>query len=83
MPRCYANPDVVTIGNKEIVAKIREFAKESMTNPSTWAAEAISEYIKEHRSGKYIDNPDRYAERDPVDEYELLADPFAEEEEEV
>lgn len=83
MPRCYANPDVVTIGNKEIVGKIREFAKESMTNPSTWAAEAISEYIKEHRSGKYTPDPDRHSERDPVDEYELLVDPFAEEEEEV
>ena len=56
--------DSVTITKPAVVKRIKEEAAKSQTKPSTWAAEALEDFILKHRSGVYEGDRARFEARE-------------------
>lgn len=55
--------DSITITKPWVVKRIFEEASKSQTKPSTWAAEALEDFILKHRSGQFTGDPARFEAR--------------------
>ena len=54
----------ITITKPWVVQRIIAEAQKSQTKPSTWAAEALEDFILKHRSGQYEGDPSRHEARE-------------------
>lgn len=74
--------EFIKLRDQSLVKQIKRLAKESHTNPATWVSEIVNDFIREHRSGRFIPSADRHTERhDDFDCGEYHVDPYDEEEE--
>lgn len=53
----------IVISDHSVVARICQLARDSGTSPSTWALNALEDFILKHRSNRFRPDPDRHAER--------------------
>lgn len=75
--------EFIKLRDQSLVKQIKRLAKESHTNPATWVSEIVDDFIREHRSGRFIAPADRHTERhDDFDCGEYNIDVYGEKEEE-
>ena len=55
----------ITITKPCVVQRIIEEAKKNQTKPSTWAAEALEDWILRKRAGQFSGDPTRHDDQEP------------------
>jgi hypothetical protein len=60
----YETGESITITKPWVVKRIIAEAQKSQTKPSTWAAEALEDFILKHRSGVYEGDRARFEARE-------------------
>jgi hypothetical protein len=77
------NGNFIKLRNQSLVKQVKRLAKESQTDPATWVSEIVDDFIRAHRSGRFIPPVDRHTERhDDFDRGEYHIDVYGEKEEE-
>lgn len=59
---------VLMIKDQGMIKKVKQLAEMSETDPETWVWEVLEWYIVDHRSGKNINDPTKYADREEYDD---------------
>lgn len=73
--------EFIKLRDQSLVKQIKRLAKESHTNPATWVSEIVDDFIRAHRSGRFIPPVDRHTERhDDFDCGEYHIDVYGEKE---
>ena len=57
--------DSITITKPWVVKRIFEEAAKSQTKPSTWAAEALEDWVLRKRAGQFAGDPARHDDQEP------------------
>lgn len=73
--------EFIKLRDQSLVKQIKRLAKESHTNPATWVSEIVDDFIRAHRSGRFIPPVDRHTKRhDDFDCGEYHIDVYGEKE---